>query len=246
MVFLLAFSTIAHANGGNTFRLVLQDTTTGVQRVITDNQTLGGIFNPDGDKSNVLGTIQFNSSVGNFFVTLTATSTTDASGAGTLSVTANVSNQSTSSDQFVVFLEDVYSTNGAAATLTNTVSGATLSSTATLSGQSWLDSSGLAPSFGANTGQATIVNPNGAGAISGTGVIIPADNPYNLVGLGSTSVIQGAPSSSMVSEAVVQFTGAGTANFTFTASDPTPMPEPTSLMLLGSSLLAAGVLRKRK
>jgi hypothetical protein len=243
---LLTFSTMALANGGSTFRLVLEDTTTGVERVITDNQILGGAFNPDGDKANTtLGTIQFTSSIGNFFVTLTATSTTGDG--GILTLNANVTNQSASADQFVAFLEDTYSTGGAAATLTNTINSATLSA-ATLSVQSWLDPSGAVPAFGANTGQTPIANANGPGAIPGTGVVIPTDNPYNDVGVSSIAVTQGAPNTSIFSEAAVQFTGQGSANFSFTATDPSSatLSEPTSLMLLGSALLGGGVLRRMR
>jgi hypothetical protein len=242
MFVLLTFSTMARANGGTTFRLLIEDTTTGVQRVITDNVKFGGIFNPDGDQaSSTLGTISFTSSIGNFSAIITATSTTAADGGGILTLNANVTNQTGVAGQFVAILEDVYGPNsdGPAASLTNTVSSTAVLSGSTLAVQSWLDPSGAVPSFGSNSGQVAL-----------TGAGMPSDNPYNDVGVGTIGVTTGA-TNSVFSEAAVQFTGAGgSANFTFTASDPGPatptMPEPTSLMLLGSSLLAAGILRKTK
>lgn len=253
------FSTVALADQGSTFRLVLQDTTTGVQRVITDNQTLGPL-NPYGDKNGTLGTIGFANGVGNFFVNINATSSEAADGGGILTLSANVSYQSTSTDQFVVILEDVYGsdTDGANAELANTIQGynstsntvtstAVLSSTASLSMQSWLNPTGGVPvgSSVANSGPAAV-------SVNAAGITGPYNNvvaPNTTSGSYDTAVVSTGPSTAIYSEAVVNFTNTGSASFTLTADEipnSSPVPEPTSLVLLGATLLGLGVFKGNK
>jgi len=278
----LTFSTVAHADGGSTFRLLLEDTTTGTQRVITDNAAGTILQKPNMDSNGTVGLIHWAGSVGNnFTVTIDATSNEAADGGGILSLSAYVSALNNTNDTFAVVLQDVYGgdSDGANAYLENTVKGytlsngggvtptAVLSSTAALQVQSWLDPTGAVPGLGSNTtgGAVTTTTPDNPGASTpgAANNVVPMNTTsgsYDLgvkslpgpalgVGLSCTPGTLSTPvCTSIYSESLVQFTNGGSASFTLIAAEiPNPsVPEPTSLMLLGSALLGLGVLRSRK
>lgn len=262
----LTFSTVAKADGGTTFRLLLEDTTTGKQRVITDNAIWGTILQRAGNvdvnaNSGVIGGSSgaWSGAVGqNIFVTIEATSAKASDGGGILTMMANVQYTNVvggGNDNFAIVLEDVYGadTDGANAALQNTIQGynyvtnavtpmAVLSSGGSLSVQSWLNPMGVEPNnLGANSGAVTATT-NLAN--------IPNATDYTASGASQTPVTTLGTSTAIYSEALVSFanaTSGGSASFTFTAAEvPLATPEPTSLVLLGSGLLGLGVLQSRK
>jgi len=264
---MLTFSTMAHAYQGSTFRLLIEDSATQVERVITDNATLGRL-NVNGDTNSALGVIQFGGYVGNFYVTIDATSTKGARGGGVLTLSANVAYQSSGNDQILIAVEDTgyvapslitplatfTDTVGGYNSSTNTVtpSGALPSSATSISLQSWFDVAGhLPPAFGNNSGPeqlqpltipGTATNINSQRFMSNT-FSSPA------TGVQVKNLLTGY---TLASEVAVNYTGAGgTTDFSLTAAETpgttsVPVPEPTSLMLLGSALLVLKVVRRKK
>jgi hypothetical protein len=256
LLVLLVFNTMAHAD---TFKVLITDTATGAQTVVTDNVAYPlPSLNLYGDTNSALGTIQFSGNTGNFFVTLVATAST-ATGAGVLNLSANVQYQATGPDKILIAVEDNgYTAVSSTASLVDTVGGYISSSntvtptgdlapTATsISLQSWIDATGAVPAFG-NSAHC-IAGCTGSTAIPGTAADTTGISFTTTGFSGSSSTALNDLSTSVpysiTSEATVNFTGGGAADFTLTASD--PVPEPTSLMLLGSALHAGGILRKTK
>jgi len=253
---LLVFSTVAQADG---FKVLILDTGTGAQTVVADNVAYPfPSLNLYGDTNSTLGSIQFAGNTGNFYVTLVATAST-VPGAGTLTLSANVQYQSTGSDQIIIAIEDTGNTApSSTASLVNTVGGYSSSSNAvkatgdltsganSISLQSWIDATGAVPAFGASSHCTS--GCTGSVAIPGT-AIDTTGNTFTTTGFSGTSSttvndLSTSTPFSMISQVTVNFSGGGTADFSLTATD--PVPEPTSLMLLGSALLAAGVFRRKK
>jgi len=264
---LLMFGATARADQltvGN-FRLVIVDVTENLTRVITDNQVLGGIANTSGDKANTtLGTIQTIAQVtGAFAVTLTATSTTGPDGGAILTLNAtNVIFNSTATPSathtLMIGLEDTGfsapgGNPGAMVTFQQSSTGNMPGSASEIDFNSWLDVAGAMPNLGTNTAP-TIRSLSFPVNTTDPGNYLDFTTPGSLTGATSTGPVDlsSVPQTgySLFSEALVTFNGSGgNTNFTLTASDSVPqnnLPEPTSLVLLGSALLGYGVfLRKR-
>lgn len=269
---LLTFSNMALAVGGSTFRLLLQDfqtaggtpgTGTGVELTITDNALKSVAYN---DKNGLLGDINWFGNVGEFYVNINATSTDGgAIAGGQLSVTANVQYEGTlatgGSEQFVLSVEDSgYSfTPGSTVLVQNTVNNLSLTGNASAITTS--------TDLTTNTGDVPLLPANGiqgnnksnvaltAPVSDGIGTSVAPVPPSETTGIDASLV--GAQTTNLFAQANVTF-GAGSggnASFSLTASDPIDnsggnnggnggnVPEPTTLMLLGSALLGLGVLR---
>jgi len=264
-VFAALFSGTAHAYQLSSFNLLIEDPATGTGRVLTDNVSLG-FLNVNGDGSpTTAGTISFGGVLEGFNVTILATSTN-----GVLTLSANV--VSSGAGQIVLAIEDTgYTAQAGTITFDSAVSGfdgstKTLTPEAGLTGgasmvlQSWLDTANAEPAFGADSGSKTLspnpltagsvpVNGTSTAAFDGSGQSFTTPGSYTAGSPDRTITFAGG-NYSIFSQAAITFSGAGSANFTLTGSDPLPggasVPEPTSLLLVGSALLGFGVIKKKR
>jgi len=261
----------SHAYQLNSFRVRIEDANTGVGRVLTDNATLGSL-NSSGDENATTGTIDFSGSLENFVVNIQATSTTanpDGSGGGILTLSGKVNYTGTTNAQIMITLEDnSYTAPAPQATLVESVGGyddasRTVTPTGGLTGaatsvglQSWLDVTNTDPAFGANSGP-TLMNPSTLvmPASTSSTTFTAGAQQFTTSGFANTGVAVPVTFSganySIFSQATVNFSDIGTADFTVKAADPvdesgTPVPEPTPLMLLGAGLIGLEFLRRKK
>jgi len=271
------FSVTAPAYDLSSFRLRIEDPATGVGRVIYNGQSLG-FGNNAGDQNLTPGTIYFAGFLENFNVAIQATSSpVNPDGTGgvlTLSARITYSQAAIPASIMITIEDDGYIAPATPVVFTGTVGGydyaaKAVTPTGTLTGavqsvtlQSWLDRNNIEPPFGAYTGS-TVLNPltqtiPPVGSNTVTAFSAPqtfGTTGFSYAGAGVPVTFTGA-NYSMFSQATVNFSGIGTADFTLTASDPaaptggggtgTSVPEPTSLMLLGSTLLGLGIVRRKK
>jgi len=264
---LLAFSTLALADGGTTFKLELQDfetsgtggaLTTGAQVVITDNLIVArSSYN---DTNGVTGAIGWQGNVGNFFVTITSTSTDPNSG-GQLTLNATATYEGTAGDTLVLSLEDqgYTATPSSTVLLQSTVNNVSLTGSAnSLTTNTWLTTaaSGL-PVFGSEGATGSAASPKAISVPIPSGPTAAGGDESNGGTYADDETLSAtATQTNLFTQAAVSFgagpSGSSTATFALTAADPIDastgggsVPEPTSLMLLGSALLGSVVLRKR-
>jgi len=236
----ILFASMAEA--GPLLRLRVDDLTTGQSVVITDNGS--------GDMTAQDGAITFSGAVGGFQINVTTGLSKPAIGETNNYAELDLNSVNvrfTGAGTLRLTLEDGDYTLGPNGPLSvGAMLGGTLSAPAgsSVTFQSWADSDNLLPDLGADSPVPGVLAPIGAFPVGRDAAFTstPTFGPGAFSTSGSGEFNK-TGNYSLFSQATLVFTGSGNVSFDLNTS---VVPEPTSVLLLGSGLAALGLLGRKK